>query len=296
MTVDGLYLLENCYDRHAWQSPDGRRKVQLFAALVPASCRSVLDVGGGTGWVTIGMRKKGCVVTLDSSPASLGHAPDPRVLGDVASLPFADRSFDLVMSSQVLEHLSDRVFDRARIEMGRVARKCLLVSVPYREDLGRRFVRCGACGAEFHRDHHLRSFAEHDLPCLFEGWLLAEWHVFGALCEGVGINMPPVSSPSAGGRDIPFASELTVCPACGKQGGGPSPLSQARRRSFLKRVVSFSRRRLAAILPAPVAYRHAGFLPQSVVPYWIAALYLRKGSASAVDGDVSEFVRDGRDP
>jgi hypothetical protein len=46
------YALENCFDRRALQVPDGRRKAQLFAALIPAGCRTVLDAGGGTGWAT----------------------------------------------------------------------------------------------------------------------------------------------------------------------------------------------------------------------------------------------------
>lgn len=35
-----LYQLENCFDRRALQLPDGRRKAQLFAALIqPVAAR-----------------------------------------------------------------------------------------------------------------------------------------------------------------------------------------------------------------------------------------------------------------
>jgi hypothetical protein len=139
------YQLDTCFDRRALQLPHGRRKAQLFAALIPAGCRSVLDAGGGTGWATIGLRQKCHVVTLDGAAESLRQATGDKVLGSVEALPFADRSFDLVISSQVLEHLPDRALDKTRREMMRVARHYLLVSVPYRESLEAREVRCGVC-------------------------------------------------------------------------------------------------------------------------------------------------------
>lgn len=78
-----------------------------FAGVRPG--HSVLDVGTGTGVVAITARRRGAVVTgLDLTPELLTRAKENAVLanvddivwreGDVESLPFADGSFDTVLS------------------------------------------------------------------------------------------------------------------------------------------------------------------------------------------------------
>lgn len=79
--------------------------------------RSVLDVGGGPGWFAeafsgAGARYHG----VERDPGELAElagaarrAPRQRaraVLADAAALPFADGSFDLCFSSNVLEHVA----------------------------------------------------------------------------------------------------------------------------------------------------------------------------------------------
>jgi SAM-dependent methyltransferase len=283
------YELESSFDRRALQSPDGRRKAQLFAALIPAGCRTILDAGGGTGWATIGLRDKYHVVTVDSSAKSLSHASGATILANVEDLPFADRSFDVVISSQVLEHLPDGVLDRARSEMMRVARKYLLVSVPYREALEVRFVRCGFCQHVFHPYYHCRSFTEKDLAELFPQWLMAEWHVFGDLRRGSGVTA--LRRPPRVGlmRDLPFATEETICPECGKQGGGNRAHQSTNREGIVHRILSSSKRRLRRRLSLREVEPYATFLPQALAPYWIAALFIRERGASPVDGDLANF-------
>ncbi|MBS3902017.1 MAG: methyltransferase domain-containing protein [Dethiobacter sp.] len=82
----------------------------LLARLAPLSGRKVLDVGGGTGKLAAQLEKVGADVwLLDSSAAMLKRArrvlPDNRaVLGDAASLPFAEDCFDVVMIVDALHH------------------------------------------------------------------------------------------------------------------------------------------------------------------------------------------------
>ena len=278
------YQLDTCFDRRALQLPHGRRKAQLFAALIPAGCCSVLDAGGGTGWATIGLRQKCHVVTLDGAAESLRQATGDKVLGSVEALPFADRSFDLVISSQVLEHLPDRGLDKTRWEMMRVARHYLLVSVPYRESLEAREVRCGVCQTVFHPDYHCRSFAEEDLAKLFPHWQMAEWHVFGALRRGVGV---VASRGWRRARDIQPAYVGTLCPQCGNQVHAiPSFPPQGKQR-IVRRVLTALRLRLKRYLGLPDGKQYATFLPQGVAPFWIAALFAREESSVPIDGDVN---------
>ncbi|MFW0861672.1 MAG: class I SAM-dependent methyltransferase [Dethiobacter sp.] len=82
----------------------------LLARLAPLSHRKVLDLGGGTGKLAAQLEKAGANVwLLDSSTAMLKRArrllPSNRaVLGDAASLPFAENSFDVVMIVDALHH------------------------------------------------------------------------------------------------------------------------------------------------------------------------------------------------
>jgi SAM-dependent methyltransferase len=285
------YQLDICFDRRALQLPNGRRKAQLFAALIPAGCRSVLDAGGGTGWATIGLRHKCHVVTLDSSAESLSQASGNKILGSVESLPCADRSFDLVISSQVLEHLPDHVLDKTRSEMMRVARHYLLVSVPYRESLEAREVRCGVCHRVFHPDYHCRSFAEKDLAELFPGWQMAEWHVFGALRSGLGV---VASRGSRRARDIQPAYAGTLCPQCGNQVRENPSLPPPRKQRIVPRVLAALRVRFRRYLGLPEGKQYSTFLPQGVAPFWIAALFNREEVSLPIDGDLDFFDNAGK--
>jgi hypothetical protein len=61
--------------------------------------------------------------------------PTSRVCGSAAALPFGERAFDLVLCAEGLEHLSVSGFDDVVQERRRMARFCMLVTVPGRESL-----------------------------------------------------------------------------------------------------------------------------------------------------------------
>jgi 2-polyprenyl-3-methyl-5-hydroxy-6-metoxy-1,4-benzoquinol methylase len=94
----------------------------------------VLEVGCGEGIVAerLAQRWKR-VMALDLPDARLRaewqERPGPDyVHADAHQLPFADNQFDLVVSVEVLEHLTDP--ERGLAELARVARGSLVLSVP----------------------------------------------------------------------------------------------------------------------------------------------------------------------
>lgn len=102
------------------------------------STLTILDVGTGIGDVTERARKKArkagvSVLTfgLDSAE-ELAIASRPRhdavVCGDALSLPFPDRSFDVVLGSQILHHFDDRCAVTFLCELNRVARTRVVIS------------------------------------------------------------------------------------------------------------------------------------------------------------------------
>ncbi len=102
-----------------------------------AAPATMLDAGCGEGFGTgfLADRMPGTTVEgIDVSPGAIAYATErfgERVeyqVGSVYELPYPDDSFDLVLCSEVLEHL-DRPEDAVR-ECARVARKHVLLTVP----------------------------------------------------------------------------------------------------------------------------------------------------------------------
>jgi glycosyltransferase involved in cell wall biosynthesis/2-polyprenyl-3-methyl-5-hydroxy-6-metoxy-1,4-benzoquinol methylase len=100
----------------------------------------VLDAGCGEGIPAVMMAQKGAAVTAcDLSGPNIKRAREYAkeegvadkinfLIADSENLPFADNSFDLVVSSHVLEHLPD--FDRGLAELMRVTRKRAIIAIP----------------------------------------------------------------------------------------------------------------------------------------------------------------------
>ncbi len=99
---------------------------------------TLLDVGSGAGDIAATAREVAArtQVTLSSFAidASECLAPVSRrrgnlvVCGDARSLPFPDRSIDVVLCSQTLHHFPDDEAIRVILELDRVARKRVIVS------------------------------------------------------------------------------------------------------------------------------------------------------------------------
>lgn len=109
---------------------DSIEQIRQFADL---SGSRVLDVGGGPGYFADAFAAAGAwyvPVEYDHGELSArGDVARRSVMADGAALPFADGSFDVVYSSNVLEHVPDRA---AMVrEMVRVARPGGLVLAAY---------------------------------------------------------------------------------------------------------------------------------------------------------------------
>jgi SAM-dependent methyltransferase len=118
-------------ERHWWYA-ERRALVRRTAAAWPVG--RALDMGCGGGGNTAVLRDLGWSVTgLEYSPTGAAAAASRDlavVRGDATRLPFPDASFDLVMSTDVWEHIED---DRSvAAEAARVLRPGgrLLVAVP----------------------------------------------------------------------------------------------------------------------------------------------------------------------
>ena len=98
-------LLMNPYDL-------ARRLSIVFEELLHGDLRGLrtLDLGCGTGWFSYWAVQRGAlVISTDISPSLVDttrrRAQSLVAVGDGARLPFASNSFDLVITSEMIEHL-----------------------------------------------------------------------------------------------------------------------------------------------------------------------------------------------
>jgi glycosyltransferase involved in cell wall biosynthesis/SAM-dependent methyltransferase len=136
-------------------------------SILPPDAHSILDVGCGDGFVTDALPGELRVVGLDISVEALRHVHRPAVLGSAVDLPFADGAFELVMATDVIEHIPAGDYERCLAELARVSSRYVLLAVPHGEQLEANLARCGGCGCIYHVNRHQRSFHEatmRDLP------------------------------------------------------------------------------------------------------------------------------------
>jgi SAM-dependent methyltransferase len=118
----------------------------LRAAVLPyleAPAARILDAGCGSGDVLANLKRasggRAVAVGLDLKPLHLSVAPAGvlRVAGDVKSLPFAPRSFDVVTASLFLHHFDAPELPSVLAGLWALARRALVVNdlrrarVPY---------------------------------------------------------------------------------------------------------------------------------------------------------------------
>ncbi len=131
----------NHFDKHGSQNVLVRRMMERFHSGVierirASEHRSILDVGCGegltTGIVAAAVRADliiGCDLEVSAVREGPSNAPVAHFLAASGySLPFSTDAFDIVMATEVLEHLDDPA--SAVRELGRVARHAVVVTVP----------------------------------------------------------------------------------------------------------------------------------------------------------------------
>lgn len=167
-------------ERKHYESPDlwsdGRftaevhRRIEETIHWIPENARSVLDVGCGNGLLVERLQGNRFAVGVDRSHYALRQFSALRCQAGADSLPFADGTFDCVVCAEVIEHLPRAAYRVVLQELARVARRYILITVPFCEDLLTGHVVCPACWCRFNANYHLRSFDEVTLQTLYDGY------------------------------------------------------------------------------------------------------------------------------
>ena len=175
-------------DRHWWYR--GRRTVldrvidELGFDATAASRPRILDAGCGSGRNMIELARRGAVTAIELSPPSVEKARERGcgevVEGSVLEMPFADDSFELAVSLDVIEHLEDDL--GALRELRRVVAPggALLVTVPAYQWLW---------SGHDEINHHQRRYTRRSLQAVAEraGWSQTRTSYFNSLLLPVAI-------------------------------------------------------------------------------------------------------------
>ncbi|SRR6266568_1396647 len=128
-------------EKHTTQNPISRFFLSNFRNLLLEQSKqlhpdSILDVGAGEGFILEMFRKNKIAKKLEGieymdDALTLAKKLHPQVMikkGDIYKLPYNSNSFDLIICTEVLEHLEYP--KKALAELKRVAKKYLILSVP----------------------------------------------------------------------------------------------------------------------------------------------------------------------
>jgi hypothetical protein len=169
------YEADDLWRPERFEREDERARFERCGALIPEHATTLLDVGAGQGaflrWVEVN-RPALTLHGLERSQVAIANAVSetPIQVGSIESLPFGDRSIDVVTALEVLEHLPYGAYQVGVLELARVAAQTIIVSVPYAEK--RTLSSCSYCGCRFQPNYHVRSFEPGPFAALFDGFSL----------------------------------------------------------------------------------------------------------------------------
>ena len=138
-------------------------RLAIIRESLPRDVRTILDVGCGVGLITRPLGQTHDVVGFDFSREVHKNATEPRVCGLAPALPFKDACVDLVLATQIFEHLTDADLEAVARELVRVTRRYVLITTTFRENLREAMIPCPACGTVFNAYGHLRTFDNESL-------------------------------------------------------------------------------------------------------------------------------------
>lgn len=134
----------------------------------------ILNIGVGNGGLEdLLLKDKFAITALDPDETSINRLVEKGIKGKVGliqSLPFNDNKFDVIVASEVLEHLDNNECKKALFEIHRVLKPngYFIGTVPFHENLLDNLTVCPHCGNQFHRWGHQQSFDKDKLSKLLE--------------------------------------------------------------------------------------------------------------------------------
>jgi|GEM_PF-3043271 SAM-dependent methyltransferase len=160
----------------------------LLGTTAPSPSTTFLDVGCGMGGVVLALRNRGYeAFGTEVSTFCLEHSPVREWMrfGDVCSLPFPDKSFDIVSCIDTFQYLTREQMEQAAGELTRLAKRFILfetidaASHNARQDYNPDPLRVAAC-TQLTGDDYIHLFQQHGCSCVHTNLLAGDFD-FSAL-------------------------------------------------------------------------------------------------------------------
>ena len=217
--MDNKAVYEN-FDWGAFKSDSLKEKVKLVLANIPEEVESIVDIGCGNGIITNVLAKNYDVTAVDRSDHALSFVEAKKIKASSNAIPIKDDSFDMVFSSELLEHLDDEVLEGTVSEIKRLSKKYIFITVPNDENPDKLSIKCPKCKYVYNSPNHLRSFEINKLSSHFPEYKLLKTFTYGKRVryynKGL-LNFKTKISPSKSW--IPYywmskGKRKTTCPSC----------------------------------------------------------------------------------
>lgn len=198
------------------------KKTETILKMIPDDVHKIIDIGCGNGLITNVLSKKYEVVGADRSAKALESVTCSKINCSCDQIPSENQSFDLVFSSELLEHLETPVLEKTVKEFVRLSKKYLLISTPFAENLEKSFIQCPHCRYIFNRASHLQKFDLDKISELFPDFSVIDWKTEGALMrqyKGWLLKLKHRFSPAASWIPAYWTKGFireTICPKCEK--------------------------------------------------------------------------------
>jgi hypothetical protein len=206
-------------------TPDEGARIASLMRMLPSGTRA-LEIGARDGYITNFLAERVVEVVARDLERPRVAIPHVRcIAGDVRALDFPSNSVDVVLCSEVLEHIPPGDLPKACHELARVVKQHLLVGVPFEQDLRTARTLCSKCGAVNPPYGHVNRFDQARLESLFPTLRRTGVERIGTTQEGTNW----LSDMLMRGAGYPWGTyhQDEPCIACGGAVGPPPERSMA---------------------------------------------------------------------
>jgi len=225
-------------------------RINFFSSKIPVGDR-VLELGCADGRI-IDRIKGDYKIGIDFVIKPLKKVTTKVYASNISDLPFDDNSFDVVISTEVLEHLDAKTFQKALKEMNRVSSKYIVISVPYREQLIQLLAHCSNCKRYYHAFLHKRSFSDNDFVEMFPDFKIVKSFKYGTTS-----NIPRFLLKLKYITGSYFVVKSGICPYCSEK-------KTSKSLNLFNKIFNY----FVGFLRYLIKYRKT--------PRWIISIYLKK--------------------
>ena len=208
------------FDWSALKESHLQGKITKVIELIPDDVKTIIDIGCGNGVITNVLGQQFEVTGVDRSEQALKMVETKKVQASADEIPLPAHSFDMVFSSELLEHLNDDIFNGAIKEIKRLSKKYIFITVPNDENPDKLSIKCPECDYIYNSPNHLRSFRSNDFNTLFPEHRIVTTFVFGKRVRYYNPQLLKIKKKTSPSRSwIPNywmneSKRKTICPQC----------------------------------------------------------------------------------